>query len=662
MPTYPPFPTDDSIPVQDLLVVDYKLLKDGDKAQADILWEAATKWGFWYLKNHAAELYVEPMFQMGRETLALPFEEKMKYWQGNKGASAGYKVAGATYVDVDGNTDVSEFINVSKDDAMAYPRVVHRVYPAPVNIYMKDTIRPFIQTCLEESLILLDVFNDRLGLPKDTLLNLHDRTKHCISEARCIKVPAAPKDTKIALGPHTDVGSVSFLANQLGGLQVLIPDSDGGKWKYVKPIQGYFICNIGDSLNILSGGILKSCTHRVLPPPGAQAGYERWSLVYFSRPTNDVNLEALANQSALVAEAVQNADKAIYFSGMTAAQCIPVQDLLVVDYKLLKEGDKDQADILWEAATKWGFWYLKNHEAERYVEPMFKMGRETLALPFDEKMRYWQGNKGASAGFLCWFYEEADGVLSRYKAAGSAYVDVDGSTDASEFINVAKDDAMAYPRVVHKAYPATVNTYMVNVIRPFIHTCLEESRVLMDVFNHKLGLPKDTLINLHDHTKYCISETRCIKVPAAPKGTKMALGQHTDYGSLSFLANRLGGLQVLIPDNDGSKWKYVKPIEGYFICNIGDTLTILSGGILKSCTHRVVPPPGAQAGHERWSLVYFVRPTNDVYLEALVNQSALVAEASQNVDKATYFPGLTAAQWFVKKQTQYRTDKDKVRF
>lgn len=139
---------------------------------------------------------------------------------------------------------------------------------------------------------------------------------------------------------------------------------------------------------------------------------------------------------------------------------------------------------------------------------------------------------------------------------------------------------MAYPRVVHKAYPATVNTYMVNVIRPFIHTCLEESRVLMDVFNHKLGLPKDTLINLHDHTKYCISETRCIKVPAAPKGTKMALGQHTDYGrlvefgnkiiylsfwppslSLSFLANRLGGLQVLIPDNDGSKWKYVKVIN-----------------------------------------------------------------------------------------------------
>lgn len=41
---------------------------------------------------------------------------------------------------------------------------------------------------------------------------------------------------------------------------------------------------------------------------------------------------------------------------------------------------------------------LKNHEAEDFVEPMFEMGRETLALPFEEKMKYWQGNKGDSFG------------------------------------------------------------------------------------------------------------------------------------------------------------------------------------------------------------------------------------------------------------------------
>jgi hypothetical protein len=41
---------------------------------------------------------------------------------------------------------------------------------------------------------------------------------------------------------------------------------------------------------------------------------------------------------------------------------------------------------------------LKNHEAEDFIEPMFEMGRDTLALPFEEKMKYWQGNKGDSFG------------------------------------------------------------------------------------------------------------------------------------------------------------------------------------------------------------------------------------------------------------------------
>ena len=44
------------------------------------------------------------------------------------------------------------------------------------------------------------------------------------------------------------------------------------------------------------------------------------------------------------------------------------------------------------------FHSLKNHEAEDFVGPMFEMGRETLALPFEEKMKYWQGNKGDSFG------------------------------------------------------------------------------------------------------------------------------------------------------------------------------------------------------------------------------------------------------------------------
>lgn len=41
----PPFP--DDVPKHPLLVVDYQLVKAGDSAEIDKLWDAATKLGFW---------------------------------------------------------------------------------------------------------------------------------------------------------------------------------------------------------------------------------------------------------------------------------------------------------------------------------------------------------------------------------------------------------------------------------------------------------------------------------------------------------------------------------------------------------------------------------------------------------------------------------------
>lgn len=40
-------------------------------------------------KNHGVDDEVDAMFDMGRETLALPLEQKMKYEQGNRGFSFG---------------------------------------------------------------------------------------------------------------------------------------------------------------------------------------------------------------------------------------------------------------------------------------------------------------------------------------------------------------------------------------------------------------------------------------------------------------------------------------------------------------------------------------------------------------------------------------------
>lgn len=152
-----------------------------------------------------------------------------------------YKAAGANAVDATGALDLVEFINVSKDDVLAYPVVARRAYPAPVNARMAGTIQPFVRKSLEVNNTILEIFNDKLGLPRGALAARHAMDEHSGSEARCIRKPPTrnPKDAvteqgepRQAIGSHTDFGSLSFLHNRLGGLQVLVPGAE--TWQYVK--------------------------------------------------------------------------------------------------------------------------------------------------------------------------------------------------------------------------------------------------------------------------------------------------------------------------------------------------------------------------------------------------------------------------------------------
>lgn len=125
-----------------------------------------------------------------------------------------YKAAGANATDETGALDTVEFINVAKDDALAWPGRVHREYPSTVNARMESTIKPFVQKSLEVNYVLLDVLSDRLGLPKGTLAKRHPLEEPSGSEARCIKNPPKPdgiSETQAAIGAHTDFGSLVCL-------------------------------------------------------------------------------------------------------------------------------------------------------------------------------------------------------------------------------------------------------------------------------------------------------------------------------------------------------------------------------------------------------------------------------------------------------------------
>jgi isopenicillin N synthase-like dioxygenase len=85
----------------------------------------------------------------------------------------------------------------------------------------------------------------------------------------------APCDQKdMQMGAHTDYECFTLLHQSKPGLQVLTTENT---WQAAPPIQGTYVVNIGDMMEVWTNGAFKATLHRVV-----NTGNERYSLPYFA--------------------------------------------------------------------------------------------------------------------------------------------------------------------------------------------------------------------------------------------------------------------------------------------------------------------------------------------------------------------------------------------
>lgn len=237
-----------------------------------------------------SEQDIEKQFELGKEILDLPEEEKLKHRAKiEDGDYNGYRPLGAIE-QFPGLRDNWECYHIFK-----FLPQYKRSHPDKVLEHYAEIERFHRHIHQQVAYKVLCLLANVLEIPENTLRDNHLYEDHCSSFLRYVKYHARPSEVNekyenIYVRGHTDFGSVTFLFSQpIGGLQLQIGEDE---WKDVRHVPGSIIVNTADMLHFWSNGYLKSCVHRVVAPPKDQEHLNRYGLIYFLRAKDDMLLRA----------------------------------------------------------------------------------------------------------------------------------------------------------------------------------------------------------------------------------------------------------------------------------------------------------------------------------------------------------------------------------
>ncbi len=234
------------------------------RAIAASIGEACRDTGFFYVSNHGIpEALILDLDRASRRFFALPETIKMKIGmaKGGRAWRGFFPLRGEL---TSGKPDVKEGIYFGEELAGSDPRVVAHTPLHGANLFpaevpeLKPTVLGFIAAAARAGHALMEGIAESLDLERDYFARHY--TAHPTLLFRVFHYPAGASDTEWGVGEHTDYGLLTLLAqDDLGGLQV---KSRSG-WIDAPPIPGTLVCNIGDMLDRLTGGLYRSTPHRV---------------------------------------------------------------------------------------------------------------------------------------------------------------------------------------------------------------------------------------------------------------------------------------------------------------------------------------------------------------------------------------------------------------
>jgi isopenicillin N synthase-like dioxygenase len=258
-----------------------------------------------------------------------------------------------------------------------------------------------------------------------------------------------------------------------------------------------------------------------------------------------------------------------------------------------------------------GFFYVAGHGIDSDVlTRLDRASRRFFALPVEEKNRIAMARAGrAWRGF---FPVGGELTSGRPDLKEGVYFGTElDAQDARVKAGMPMHGANLWPDAVPELRPAVLD---------FMAQTTRAAHVVMRGVALSLGLDGEYFART-----YTGDPTVLFRVfhypPARAVDGEWGVGEHTDYGLLTLLAqDDCGGLQV----KSRQGWIEAPPIPGTLVCNIGDMLDRLTGGFYRSTPHRV----RNISGRDRLSFPLFFDPAFDAVIEPLPERAGAAHDDS----------------------------------
>jgi isopenicillin N synthase-like dioxygenase len=271
-------------------------LNDADRepdAFADRLGRSFEEYGFAIIADHGIpDELIHDAEEKAKAFFALPEKVKRKYHIAGGGGARGYTPFGIETAKGAQAFDLKEFWHVGRELAAGHPFRDHmgdNVWPNEVPGF-KDTFLELFETFDRTGLKILKAIARFLKIDEDYFI---DTVRDGNSVLRLLHYPPIQGEpgSNVRAGAHEDINTITLLLGaEEAGLELLTRD---GRWIPVSPKPGELVVNIGDMLQRLTNGLLRSTTHRVVNPPPERRGRSRYSMPFFLHFRSDFLVEAL---------------------------------------------------------------------------------------------------------------------------------------------------------------------------------------------------------------------------------------------------------------------------------------------------------------------------------------------------------------------------------